>query len=409
MGKKDRIICGLDAGSTKICLLVARVLDSGSLEIMGMGHAESAGLKRGVVVDLEQAAVCIRKAAAEAEMKSGVSADWVTVGLSGEGVQSFNCHGAITIEGKNYEVTHEDMSQVVRAAQSIPVPGNRQVIHVLPQEFFLDEWGDIRNPVGLTGSRLDADVHVVTADGGLLQNLINTVNHAEMRVQRVILQNLASAESVLTPEERELGAAVIDIGGGTADIAVFARNAIRFTSVIPVGGLHFTRDLAIGLRTPMEDAERLKRDIGTLNGSTIAEDEIIEVPGIGARSTRQMPRKVACQMLQDRAVELMELIKGQLDRGCERKQLLGGAVLTGGGSLLPGMVDLAEQILEMPARLGIPLGVQGLTDALAHPAYACVVGLAALSTRSDGDPHRYSGNPGPLPGLINRVLSWVES
>ncbi|NWG13098.1 MAG: cell division protein FtsA [Acidobacteria bacterium] len=409
MSKKDRIVCGLDPGSTKICLIVARLRDSGSLEILGVGHAESAGFKRGVVVDLEQAAECIRKAVAEAETKAGVSVDWVAVGLSGEGVQSFNCRGAVPIEGKNHEVTHEDMAKVVRAAQSVPVPGNRQLIHVLPQEFFLDDWGDIRNPVGLTGSRLDADVHVVSVDASLVQNLINTVNHAAMRVRRVILQILASAESVLTPEEREIGTAVVDIGGGTTDIAILFRNAIRFTSVIPVGGSLFSRDLAIGLRTPIEDAECLKTTVGTLLTDTVVEDEMIDVPEIGTRNTRQLPRKAACRILRDRATELMELIRAQIDRGCERGQLLGGVVLTGGGSLLPGMVELAEQVLEVPARLGFPLGVQGLTDELNHPAYACVIGLAVLSTRPDIDPRKFSENPGHLPPLISRVLSWVES
>jgi cell division protein FtsA len=249
----------------------------------------------------------------------------------------------------------------------------------------------------------------VTCDGALLQNLVNTVNRAGMRVYRVILQNLASGEAVLAPEEREMGTAVIDIGGGTTDIAIFVRNAVRFTSAIAVGGLHFTRDLAIGLRTPIEDAERLKRNIGTLNTEAVAEDEIIEVPAIGSGASRGMPRKLACRILRDRAVELLELSKDHLERGGGREQILGGAVLTGGASLLPGMVDLAEQILEMPVRSGIPLGIHGLTDELGHPAYSTVVGLAVMGSRQEGDPQNFSGNPGPAPGLVRRVLSWVES
>jgi cell division protein FtsA len=408
VSRKESIVCGLDIGSTKICMLISRVREDGSLEILGTGYAESAGLKRGMVVDLDQAAASVRKAAGEAETKSGISADWVTIGLSGEGVQSFNCHGAIEIEGKNQEVTRDDMIQVIRAAQSIPAPENREVIHVLPQEFFLDNWGDITNPVGLTGKRLDVDVHVVTCDSALLQNLVNAVNRAQMRVNRVILENLASAEAVLTREEREMGASVVDIGGSTTDLATFSRNSLRSTSVLPVGGVHFTRDLAIGLRTPIEDAERLKKEIGTLDLSSIAEDETITVPGIGSRTARSMPRKLACQILLDRAVELLELIREKLAQEGERDQLLGGVILTGGGSLLAGLAELAERILEIPVRPGLPLGVQGLTEELVHPVYATAVGLALLGARQEGDPFRYSGKAGSSAGFIHRVLSWVE-
>jgi cell division protein FtsA len=408
VSRKESIVCGLDIGSTKICMLISRVREDGSLEILGTGYAESAGLKRGMVVDLDQAAASVRKAAGEAETKSGISADWVTIGLSGEGVQSFNCHGAIEIEGKNQEVTRDDMIQVIRAAQSIPAPENREVIHVLPQEFFLDNWGDITNPVGLTGKRLDVDVHVVTCDSALLQNLVNAVNRAQMRVNRVILENLASAEAVLTREEREMGASVVDIGGSTTDLATFSRNSLRSTSVLPVGGVHFTRDLAIGLRTPIEDAERLKKEIGTLDLSAIAEDETITVPGIGSRTARSMPRKLACQILLDRAVELLELIREKLAQEGERDQLLGGVILTGGGSLLAGLAELAERILEIPVRPGLPLGVQGLTEELVHPVYATAVGLALLGARQEGDPFRYSGKAGSSAGFIHRVLSWVE-
>jgi cell division protein FtsA len=408
VSRKEHIVCGLDIGSTKICMLISRIREDGSLEILGTGYAESAGLKRGMVTDLDQAAASVRKAAGEAEAKSGVSADWVTVGMSGEGVQSFNCHGAIEIEGKNQEVTRDDMIQVIRAAQSIPAPENREVIHVLPQEFFLDNWGDITNPVGLTGKRLDVDVHVVTCDSALLQNLVNAVNKAQMRVNRVILQNLASAEAVLTREEREMGASVIDIGGSTTDLATFGGNSLRATAVLPVGGLHFTRDLAIGLRTPIEDAERLKKEIGALDLSIIAEDETITVPGIGTRAARSMPRKLACKILLDRAVELLELIKENLAQIGERDQSLGGAVLTGGGSLLAGLAELAEQVLEMPVRSGLPLGVHGLTEELVHPVYATAVGLALLGAQQEGDPFRFAGKAGSPAGFIQRVLSWVE-
>ncbi|MBM4363940.1 MAG: cell division protein FtsA, partial [Deltaproteobacteria bacterium] len=245
MSKKERILCGLDIGTTKVCLLVARVEPDAELEIVSTGYALSRGLKKGLVVDIEDAAASIRRAADEAELKAGVSIDWVVVGVSGDHVQSFNCHGAVSIDSKHHEVTPEDVAQVVHAARSIPIPPEREVVHVLPQEFFLDSRGDIVNPVGLTGSRLDVDVHVVTSDAAMIQNLINAVNRAQMRVRQLVLQQLASAAAVLTNDEKDLGTMVVDVGGGTTDIAVLTRRAVRYTAVLPVGGDHFTRDLAV--------------------------------------------------------------------------------------------------------------------------------------------------------------------
>jgi cell division protein FtsA len=407
---KEEIICGLDIGTSKICMMIARSRAGGNLELLSSGYSDSAGLKKGVVVDLEEAAASIRKAADEAESKSDVSVDWVYAGVSGDHLQSFNCHGAISVEGKHHEVTEEDMVQAMHAAQSIPVPPGREIIHVLPQEYFLDSRGDIQNPVGLTGSRLDVNTHVVTCDSALLQNLVNAVNKAQMRVKRTVLQQLASAEAVLTPDEKELGIAVIDIGGGTTDIALFAKSSIRFTSVLPVGGAHFTRDLAVGLRTPLEDAERIKKAYGTVIEEKISDDEVVEVPGVGTRSARDLPRKMMCEILTARAVELMELVKKQLIHSGEREKAVAGVVLTGGGSMLEGMLELSEQILEMPVRQGLPRSVHGLVDELCHPVYATAIGLAMFGAQESGNGgKRHSGKAGSIPLFINRLLSWVGS
>jgi cell division protein FtsA len=409
VSKKEPIVCGLDIGTTKICMMIVRVLPDGRLEVVSSGYSNSGGLKKGVVVDLEEAAASIRKAAEEAELKSGILVDWVTIGISGDHIQSYNCHGAVSIEGKNQEVTQEDTAQVIHAAQSIPIEPGREIIHVLPQEFFLDNRGDIHNPVGLTGSRLDVDIHVVTCDSALNQNLINAVNKAEMRVKKVVLQQLASAEAVLTRDEKELGVAVIDIGGGTTDIALFVKNAIRFSSVLPVGGAHFTRDLAIGLRTPIEDAERIKKEPGSVVLEGIADDEVVVTPGVGTRGPRDLPRKMICEILRARAVELLELVKDQITKSGEHEQLLAGAVLTGGGSMLNGIIELAEEILEMPVRQGFPKDVQGLTEELSHPVYAGAIGLAVFEAHSDTGPKKRPGRANSAPWLINRILSWVGS
>jgi cell division protein FtsA len=359
-------------------------------------------------VDLEEAAASIRKAADEAELKAGVSADWVIVGASGDHFQSFNGHSAITIEDNHQEVTEEQMDQVVRAAQaSVPISPEQEFIHVLPQEFFLDDHGGIKNPVGLYGSRLDVNVHVVTCRSSLNQNLINAVNRAHMRVKKVVMQQLASAEAVLTPDERDLGTALIDIGGGTADIAIFVKNAVQFTSILSVGGAHFTRDLAIGLQTPVEEAERIKKDSGTVLIEKVADDDTIGVPGIGTRSARTVKRKIICGILRDRAVELLELVKDQIWRAGASDRIITGAVITGGGSMLDGILELSGETLGMPVRQGLPLGIQGLTDEILHPVYSTAVGLVLFGAKEAGYRKSGQGKSNPPPKFFSKILSWA--
>ncbi len=388
-------------------MMIARAHRDGGLELLSTGYADSSGLKKGVVVDLEEAAASIRKARDEAELKSNISVDWVTISAAGDHFQSFNSHGAITIEGSHQEVTADNMSQVIRAAQSVPIPPDREVIHILPQEFFLDDHGGIQNPVGLYGSRLDVNIHVVTCQSALNQNLINAVNRAQMRVKKVILGQIASAEAVLTKDERELGTAIIDIGGGTTDIAIFVRNAVQFTKVLPVGGAHFSRDLAIGLQTPMEHAERIKKDLGTVLTERIREGETAEVPGMGTRPARSVPRTAVCEILRDRAAELLELVKDQIWKTVENERLIAGAVITGGGSMLDGIVELAEETLGMPVRQGLPMGVRGLNDELSHPVYATAIGLALCAAQEAGLRKKNMGKPGSSPWPFSRILQWA--
>ena len=387
--------------------MIARAHSDGGLEVLSTGYANSSGLKKGVVVDLEEASASIRKAADEAESKSGISVDWVTIGAAGDHFQSFNSHGAVTIEGNHQEVTAEEMEQVIRAAQSIPIPPDREVIHVLPQEFFLDDHGGIINPVGLFGSRLDVNIHVVTCQSAQNQNLINAVNRAQMRVKKVILQQLASAEAVLTRDERELGTAVIDIGGGTTDIAVYIKNAVQFTKVLAVGGSHFTRDLAIGLQTPMEDAERIKKESGTVLTERTLEGEAVVIPGMGTRAARSVSRRAICDILRDRAVEILELIKDQLWKAVENERLIAGIVITGGGSMLDGMLELTEETLGLPVRQGLPLGVRGLTEELSHPVYATSVGLALFGAEEAGYYKKNIGKTNGSSGFFGKILSWT--
>ncbi len=405
--KKERMVCGLDIGTDKVCCLIARVLRDDGVEFIGSGYAKSAGLKKGVVTHLEEAAASIRHAAQEAELKSARSLDWVTVGISGDHIQSFNCRGAISVNGKHREVTAENVAQVVRAAQNVQLSQDREVIHVLPQEFFLDSRGGIRNPLGLTGLQLDVDVHIVTCDNSLTQNLINAVNRAQMRVRKVVLPQLAGSGVVCMQDEKDLGCVLIDIGGGTTDIAVITRSALRYTSVLPVGGMHFTRDLAVGLRTPLQEAERIKREYGNVLVEEVADDEVMQVARVAESGTRTIPRRKACLILYDRAAEVFDLVKDQITRSGLREQIVSGAVITGGGSMLRGMIPLAERILEMPVRQGVPCGISGLPKELVHPVYSTAVGLAMFEARNGSEHRDHDGKGGPAPRIANRFLSWL--
>jgi cell division protein FtsA len=405
--KNEPIVCGLDVGTDKVCCLIARVRPDHTLEVVGSGYAQSEGLLKGVVVDLEEAAATIRKAAQEAEQRSRLSVDWVTVGVSGDHLQSFDCHGAIQITGRHHEVTAEDIAQVIKAAQTVPIPPEREIIHVLQQEFFLDNRGDIHNPMGLTGQRLDVDLHIVTCDSAIAQNLINAVNKAQMRVRKVVLPQLAGAQAVLVPDESNLGTAFIDIGGGTTDIALIVRGALRYSYVLPVGGMHFTRDLAVGLRTTLEEAERIKKQSGSVLPDQVANDEFVAFSGISARGARDIPRRHLCEILRARALETLELVKDRISRSGLRDQLVSGAVLTGGGSMLEGMVPLAEQVLEMHVRLGMPQNLPGLAEELMHPVFATAVGLAMLANRNGGEPKSRNGKSGATSTWKDRFLSWI--
>ena len=402
--KRNPIICGLDVGASKICMVIAREHADGALELLSHGYSESRGLNKGVVVNLDDASAAIRKAAGEAEKKINMSADWVRLSAGGDHFESFNSRGAVSVAGERQEVTAELASQVIAASQSLVIPPDREIVHVLPQEFFLDGQGGIKNPVGLFGSQLDVNVHIMTCQSALIQNLINAVNRAEMRVQKVIAHPLAAAEAVLTNDEKELGAVMIDIGGGSTSVAVYQRNAVRFTTILPIGGHSFTRDLAYGLQTPIEDAERIKKASGTVLTEMIDSEDHVTVPGIGTRSPRTVERKNISGILRARAAELLELIDERLRTATDGAQFVAGIVITGGGSMLDGMMELAEEYLDMPARRGLPMGIQGLNDELIRPECATAVGLTLFG----------AGRSMPVPSprgaqwFFGKILSLME-
>jgi len=366
------VIVGLDIGTTKICTVVGEP-DENGIEIIGVGTNPSAGLRKGVVVNIESTVNAIRKAVEEAELMAGCEINSVYVGIAGSHIKGFNSHGVIAVKGN--EITEEDIERVIDAAKAVAIPLDREVIHILPQEYVVDEQGGILDPVGMTGVRLEAKVHIVTAAVTAAQNLIKCANRAGLDVIDIVLQPLASAEAVLTEEEKDLGVALIDFGGGTTDLAIFSESTIKHTSVLGLGGNNLTNDIAVGLRTPMKEAEKIKIKHGSCLSATIPKDETIEVPSVGGRKPRLLSRHILAEILEPRVEEILTLVDQEIHR-TEMKDLLGsGVVITGGSAILPGLAEMAEQIFQMPTRVGKPRNISGLVDVVNEPKYATAVGL----------------------------------
>ncbi len=375
MGKDNGVIVGLDIGTTKVCAIVAEKNGDGVVDVIGLGHSPSRGLRKGVVINIEATVDSIRRAVEDAELMAGVEIRSAFVGIAGGHIKGINSRGVIAIAGKNREVTRQDIERVIDAAKAVALPVDREVIHVLPQEFMIDDQGGIREPLGMSGIRLEAEVHIVTGAVASAQNIIKCANKAGLEVQDIVLQQLASAEATLTPEEKELGCILVDIGGGTTDVAVFVEGSVYHTAVLAVGGDLLTNDIAIGLRTPHPEAESLKRKYGCALASMSRPDEKIEVPSVGGRRPRILSRQTLCEITQPRLEELFSLVDREVRRAGYVGRVNGGVVVTGGSSIMEGVPELAEQVFDMPVRRGIPRGVGGLTDVIGSPMYATGVGL----------------------------------
>jgi cell division protein FtsA len=382
MARRERYLVGLDIGTSNVCAVVSESLDDGSLDIVGIGVAESRGIKRGVVVNLEAAVESIKKAIEEAELMAGIEIDSVHVALSGPHVKGFNSRGVIAVAGKNREITRDDVRRAIEAAKAVSLPAGREILHVLPQDFVVDEQDGIGAPIGMTGARLEVNVHVVTGGVSTTQNIIACVNRAGITVVDTVIEQLAAAEAVLTPDEKELGVALVDIGGGTVDLAIFERGSLWHTAVVAVGGDHFTNDIAVGLRTPIPDAEKLKRKSGCALSAMVDEAETVDVASVGGRKSRLMARRILSEILQPRSEEIFHLVWDEIRRAGYEKALNSGIVLTGGGSILEGMPEIAEQIFDLPVRRGCPLEVGGLADHVNSPSFATPVGLVLYAHRN---------------------------
>jgi cell division protein FtsA len=368
----SELIAGLDLGTTKVCAIVGERVDDG-IDIIGIGTAPSKGLKKGVVVNIESTVAAIKAAVEQAETMAGCEIGTVFAGIAGSHVRGINTEGVAAITDR--EVRDSDVQRVLEQSKAIPLPSDRQVIHVLPQEYIVDDQDGIIKPVGMNGVRLEARVHLVTAASSSIQNIIKCAERCDLHVAEVVLEPLASAEAVLSDDEREIGVALIDIGGGTTDIIIYVNNAAVHTSVIPIGGINLTGDVCAGLHTPTAEAERIKIKYGCASPRMIDEHDTIEVPSVGGRPPRTLPREVLVNILEPRVEEIFSAVSHVLSESGYREMLHAGVVLTGGSTLLDGMPELAEQILGMQVRRACPSGVGGLADVVKSPAYATAVGL----------------------------------
>lgn len=372
MAKKNNLIVGLDIGTSKICAVVGEITQRG-LEIVGVGTHPSQGLRKGVVINIESTVNSIRKAVEEAELMAGCDIHSVFTGIAGGHIKGLNSHGIVALKHK--EVTQSDVERVIDAAKAVAIPMDREVLHVLPQEYIIDDQDGIKEPLGMSGVRLEARVHIVTGAVTSAQNIIKCCNRTGLNVADIVLEPLASAEAVLTPEEKELGVALVDMGGGTTDIALFHDGSVKHTAVLGIGGNHLTGDIAAGLRTPIAEAERIKQRYGYARTAMANKDDRIEVPSVGGRNPRTVSRQLLCEIIEPRLEETLQLVHREIAKPGYAETLASGMVMTGGSSLLPGMIEMAEEVVSMPVRLGVPCHVGGLIDVISSPIYATGVGL----------------------------------
>ncbi len=389
MAAQEELIVGLDIGTTKICAVVGEVGADG-VNIVGVGTYPSIGLRKGVVVDIESTVDSIRKAVEEAELMAGCEISEVYAGIAGGHISSFNSHGVIAI--KNQEVTEQEIERVLDAAQAFAIPFDREIIHIVPQEYIIDDQDGIQNPLGMSGVRLEVKVHIVMGAVSSAQNIVKCCNRAGLNVANIVLESIASSEAVLGREELQLGVALIDFGGGTTDLAIFSDNSIRHTAVLAIGGNNLTHDIALGLRTPMEQAERIKRRYGCALASMIDRNETIEVPSVAGRKPRVLSREILGEILEPRVEEIFALINREILKSGYAELLASGLVVTGGSSLLPGIPELAEQVMDMPVRLGIPTSIGGLVDVVSNPMYATGVGLVLYGYKNRDKRKQFSKN-----------------
>ena len=401
-----KIIVGLDIGTTKICAVVGEVVH-GAIEIIGVGTHPSEGLRKGVVINIEKTVNSIKEAIEEAETMAGCEISSVYAGIAGGHIKGFNSHGVIAL--KEREVSRKDIDRVIEAASAVAIPMDREVIHVLEQEFIVDEQDGIMDPLGMSGVRMEAKIHIVTGAVTSAQNIIKCANRAGLDVHDIVLEAIASSEAVLTNEERNLGVALIDFGGGTTDMAVFSRGAIKHTSVLALGGDNLTYDISIGIRTATLEAEKIKMKYGCALTSMIGSDETIEVPGVGGRGPRTLPRQFLGEILEPRLEEIFTLIHSELIRAGYEDAVNSGIVITGGSSEMAGVPEIAEQIFNLPCRIGYPDKIGGLVEVVNKPMYATAVGLVLYGAKQNTNTKKFRiRDTNIFAKVMDRMKKWFK-
>jgi cell division protein FtsA len=406
MTKENKnLVVGLDIGTSKVVAMVAELMPDGRFNIIGMGAHESKGLKKGVVVNIEATVNAIQRALEEAELMADCKIARVYTGIAGSHIKSFNSRGMVAIKDK--EVSALDVERVIETARALPIPTDQQILHILTQQFIVDGQDGVREPLGMSGVRLEVEVHIVTGAVSAAQNIVKCVRRCGLEVNDLILQPLASSIAVLTEDEKELGVCLVDIGGGTTDIAIFREGAIRHTAVIPIAGDQITNDIAMALRTPTAEAEEIKIRCGCALRQLADPDELVEVPGIGDRGSRQLSRQTLAEVIEPRVEELFSLIQKVLRESGYEELLSSGLVLTGGSSVMRGMVELGEEIFHMPVRLGAPRYAGGLSDVVRHPRYATAIGLL-LEGRSQIQRGIQALQGGSFRQVLSRMKEWFQ-
>ncbi|WP_455211344.1 cell division protein FtsA [Kaarinaea lacus] len=403
---EQNLIVGLDIGTSKVAAIVATVNPEGQIEVIGLGSHISRGLKKGVVVNIESTVQSIQRAIEEAELMAGCQIDSVYAGIAGSHIRSLNSHGIVAIRDK--EVMPADVDRVIDAAKAVAIPADQKMLHILPQEFLIDDQDGIREPIGMSGVRLEAKVHIVTGAVSAAQNIIKCVRRCGLNVDDIILEQLASSQAVLTEDEKELGVCLVDIGGGTTDIAVFAEGAIRHTAVIPIAGDQITNDIAVALRTPTQYAEEIKKKYACALTQLASPDESIEVPSVGDRAPRRLARQTLAEVVEPRFEELLTLVQNELRRSGFEDMCAAGIVITGGCAKMEGVIELAEEVFHVPVRIGMPTQVSGLVDVVRNPIYSTGVGLLLYGNKYHSHVQWDANSEWGFKNLWQRMKSWFQ-
>ena len=404
--EEKNLIIGLDIGTSKVVAIVAELTPDGSMNVIGLGQHVSRGLKKGVVIYIDSTVNAIQRAVEEAELMADCTIKEVFTGIAGSHVQSINARGMVKI--KDAEVTQADVSRVIETAQAIALPSDQQILHILTQEYIIDGQEDVREPLGMSGMKLEVKVHIVTGAVAAAQNIVKSIKRCGLEVSDLILQPLASSEAVLTEDEKELGVCLVDIGGGTTDIAVFKQGAIRHTAVIPIAGDQITNDVAVALRTPTQSAEDIKINHGCALRQLADPREVVEVQGTDGREARQLSVQTLAEVIEPRVVELYEFVLAELRRSGLEEMIASGIVITGGSAMMKGMVELGEEIFHMPVRLGLPRYVGGLSEVVSNPRYATGVGLLLIGKKQVAQHIQSNIDANSFSRILERMKNWFQ-